>query len=370
MARKRIVYVVSHIHKSLSFEWVAKELKNDFDLSFVLLNPSSSYMEDFLISEHVEVKRIRYRGKRDFIAAFFRVFFFFLIKRPDVVHAHLFDAQLIGLTSAWLTSVNERIYTRHNSNYHHVYHPNAVRYDIWSNSMATKIISISQATDFSLLQLEKVPSSKVVKIPHGFDLNFFHTVPWFRTREILEKWKISNEHPIVGVVARHIEWKGIQYIVQAFEKFLAEYPSAQLVLANAVGPYSQRINELLKPIKNHVILIPFEEDIAALYSTFDIYIHTPIDSICEAFGQTYVEALAAGVPSVFTLSGIAAEFIENERNALVVDFKNTESIFLAIIRLWRDAQLRDLLIENGRNDIISHFDIRIMLNSLRTLYDN
>jgi hypothetical protein len=56
----------------------------------------------------------------------------------------------------------------------------------------------------------------------------------------------------------------------------------------------------------------------------------PIDDTIEAFGQTYIEALISGVPSVFTLSGVASEFIENGKNALVVDYKNSEQISVAI----------------------------------------
>ncbi len=318
MKQKHIVYIVSQVHKSLAFEWIASGLKSNYKLTFILLNATSSSLEDFLIGQSIEVKRFSYRGKQDFLFTFLKTFFYLLFKRPQIVHTHLLDAQLIGLTAAWLTGINRRIYTRHNSNYHHVYHPRGVRFDVWSNRMATKIISISQATDQTLLELEHVPLSKVVKISHGFDLNVFTEVFLERTEQIRKKWQIQKHHPVVGIIARHIEWKGIQFIIPAFQKFLNENPNAFLVIANASGPYHNAIKELLKSIPtDRVILIPFEEDVAALYSVFDFYVHTPVDPICEAFGQTYVEALAAGIPSVFTLSGIAAEFIQHDRNALV-----------------------------------------------------
>ena len=370
MKQKHIVYIVSHVHKSLAFEWIATGLKNNYKLTFILLNASSSALEDFLIQHHIEVKRISYRGKQDFPLAFIKAFFFLLFKRPQIVHAHLFDAQLIGLTAAWLTGIRKRIYTRHNSNYHHVYHPRGVRFDLWSNRMATRIISISEATNKTLLQLEHVSLSKIVKIPHGFELNVFTQVPSERTELIREKWKIQRTRPVVGIIARHIEWKGIQFIIPAFQKFLNENPSACLLLANASGPYHDVILELLKSIPNdRIILIPFEEDVAALYSVFDLYIHTPIDPICEAFGQTYVEALAAGLPSIFTLSGIAAEFILHNQNALVVEFKDSEGIYLALEHLWNDNELRKRLAEKGRQDVFSQFGVEHMLTSLKRLYD-
>lgn len=322
------------------------------------------------MKHQIDVKRITYRGKRDFVLAFFKIFFFLLFKRPRIVHAHLLDAQLIGLTAAWLIGIKKRIYTRHSSNYHHAYHPEGVKFDVWSNRLATNIISISQATDATLLQLEKVPPSKIVKISHGFDLNVFVQVPASRVDLIKTKWHIPADGPIIGVIARHIEWKGIQFIIPAFKKFRERYPSACLVLANASGPYHETLLKMLFGIpKDRIILIPFEEDIAALYPVFDIYVHTPIDPICEAFGQTYCEALAAGVPSIFTLSGIAAEFINHEENALVVDFQNSEAIYEGLINLTENPELRSRLIRIGRQDVFLRFGLESMMNSLKKLYD-
>ena len=101
---------------------------------------------------------------------------------------------------------------------------------------------------------------------------------------------------------------------------------------------------------------------------FDVYVHVPIDAELEAFGQTYVEALAAGIPSVFTRSGVAREFIRHEHNALLVDFQNAEQVYQAIGRLLTDAVLRDTLIKNGREDIKVPFSLETMMNKLEKLY--
>lgn len=368
--KKKIVYIVSNINKALSFEWIASEIKSNYQLCFILLNPSMSILEGFLIRNKVEVKRIRYRGKKDLVSAFFKTLFFLLYKRPQIVHVHLIDAQLIGLTAAKTAGIRKRIYTRHNSNYHHVYHPQGVCLDLWSNRMATHIISISQATDYTLLRLEAAPPSKIIKIPHGFSLDIFDNVEEEQRIRVREKWLISEQKPVIGVIARHIEWKGIQFIIPAFKRLLKEYPKASLVLANADGPYNDIILKLIQTIPaDRLVIIPFEEDVAALYSTFDLYIHTPVDSLCEAFGQTYIEALAANVPSIFTLSGIAKEFIEDNRNAIVVEYKNSESIYQAIIKILNDSELRRRLVRNGKKDVLSHFNIEPMLKALKNLYD-
>ena len=368
--KKKVFYIASHVQKSLAFEWIAKELKNDYQIIFILLNPDHSALELFLNNHGITFQRILYRSKKDFLTAFVKIFYYLLKHRPQVIHAHLIDAQLLGLTVAWFLRIRSRIYTRHTSNFHHIYKPHGVKYDRWSNRLATNIVSVSQATDRTLLELEKVPQEKVIRIPHGFELNEFYDVSVDRIDRVRSKWGIPIAKPIVGVIARHIEWKGIQYIIPAFKVFLQLHPEACLILANTSGPYHKTILKLLQDIpEQNVILIPFEEDVAALYKLFDLYVHAPVDSMCEAFGQTYVEALASGVPSVFTLSGIAAEFIEHKKNAWVVKFKNKEEIYLALTELWHNENLRKVLIENGLRSVKPRFSIQFMVTALRSLYD-
>jgi glycosyltransferase involved in cell wall biosynthesis len=366
---KHVMYIISHVHKSLAFEWIAQGLKNKYRLTFVLLNPDKSPLEQFLIENNVAVKRINYRGKRDFMMAWIKLVWLLLNQRPFVIHAHLYDAQLIGLTAAWCLAIDRRIYTRHTSNYHHIYAPKGVKFDKLSNWLATGIVSISGATDETLLKLENAKAAKVVKIPHGFDLDIFSSVATTRVESIREKWNIKRSNPVIGVVARHIEWKGVQYVIPAFEQLLKLYPHACLVLANAGGPYHEELKALWKkiPIEN-ICIIPFEEDIASLYRCFDLYVHVPVDNLCEAFGQTYVEALAAGVPSVFTLSGIAPEFIKHMENAWVVDYKNSIQIYEALKTLLSSEILREQFQVRGKVSVAA-FTISAMIKRLEHLYD-
>jgi glycosyltransferase involved in cell wall biosynthesis len=370
MQNKKVFYVVSLVHKSLAFEWIATSLRKSSDLTFILLNPDDSEFQQFLFAKNVRVIRINFSGKRDILKTFFRLCLIFAREKPDVVHTHLVDATWMGITAAWFTRIPMRIYTRHNSTLHHVYYPSAVKYDRFVNKLATQIISISQATDFVLLNMENVPVKKLRKIEHGFHLELFSDPKTEKVKLMGDKWTIRTQGPCIGVIARHIEWKGIQYIIPAFQQFLGLYPDAQLVMANAAGPYHKKITEMLKdiPSRNYV-QIPFEEDIASLYPLFHIYVHTPVDSTCEAFGQTYVEALAAGIPSIFTLSGIAAEFIEHKQSAWVVDFENTDQILAGMKQLWTNELLRRQLIENGRNKVFSKFTFEPMMDALNKLYN-
>ena len=367
--QKKITYIISSIEKALAFEWICESLdKEKFTLNFILLNPGNSPLEDFLRENQIPVRRIIFRGKKDLPVAIFSIIRILLQTKPDIVHTHLFFANIAGLAAAWICRVPKRIYTRHHSTYHHVYHPGSVKYDRFTNYLATDIVAISKTVEEVLVEMERVKRNKITVIPHGFRIEDFRNVATDEVNGLHEKYNATGRHPVVGVISRYTEWKGIQFILPAFKKLLGKYPDALLLLANADGDYSEAIKSLLNklPVKSFAE-IRFENNIFALYKLFDVYVHAPVDNSSEAFGQTYVEALASGIPSVFTLSGIAKEFILDRKNALVVPHKNSDAVYFAIDELLSDRQLAASLIANGKKDVEA-FQLINMILSLEKLY--
>lgn len=370
MRASKVTYIVSDIHKALAFEWIAQSLDaHQFSLSFILLNPGPSALEDYLRQHAVPVHRITYRGKKDFAKALMQLVLLLRKLGTQAVHCHFFDASLLGLSAAWLAGVKKRIYTRHYSTFHHEYFPKGVYYDRFINRLATNIVSISGVVSRTLTHLEGVKESKVHLVHHGFNLAAFTSPSPDRVEALRRKYLPEGNAPVIGVISRYFELKGIQYIIPAFKRLLGTYPGAKLLLANAVGNYSAQIKTLLAqlPLGSYTE-IPFEEEIAALYQLFHVFIHVPINEHTEAFGQIYVEALAAGIPSVFTRSGVAAEFIEHGRNAWVVPFQDEEALYRAMCGLLADEPLRRRVITQGREDVLDRFALQNMISALETLY--
>lgn len=369
--KKRVVYIISKIDKAIAFEWIINsELTKKYELEFILLNSKSgASVEQYCFKNNIACKTIKLKSKKSYPRIILQLFWYFVRQRPSVVHTHLMDANLCGLTAAKLAFVKKRIYTRHHSTYHHEYFPKAVKWDLYSNWLATKIIAISTNVKNTLNDLEKRGSKKVVVIPHGFHLENFKTIDSEKQAILKQKYSISNNSFVVGVIARQTYWKGIQYIIPAFKEFLTLFPNAQLMLFNASGEYKAKIDKLLQTLpKNSYQSVVFEPDIEALYHIFDIYIHVPINKNIEAFGQTYIEALASGTPSIFTLSGIANDFVIHEENALVVPYMDSKAIFEAMKKLKSNPSLREKLAENGMNSL-TPFSFQYMIQKLIALYD-
>lgn len=368
---KKLVYVISNISQASTFEWTAaSRIRDDFDLSFVLLNPGPSRIEETLKSLGVPVLRLKYQGKRDLPRTVRALIRHFRTIRPDIVHAHLMDASLAALTAAQLAGVKRRIHTRHHSNLHHAHYPHAVYYDRFVNRLSTEIVATCKNVVRVLRDLDRAPSGKIRLIHFGFDLLPFERVTDDRVAILRAKYRLSDKSPVIGVIARYMEYKGLQDVIPAFERVLKAHPAAVLFLANTTGKeYAREVRDLLSRLpEGSYREVEFESDFAALYQLFDVFVHAPIDEISEAFGQVYVEALAARRPSVFTLSGVASEFVEHDKNALVVRHRDADGIRAAIERLLSDPGLGQRLATQGARDVSRIFPLASMIDNLSRLY--
>ncbi|HTK38453.1 MAG TPA: glycosyltransferase family 4 protein [Pyrinomonadaceae bacterium] len=366
----KVVLIISDIDKAIGFEWITENIdRSKFDLTFILLNSKPSYLAQYLRRIKVPCHELIFRGRSDMPISLWRVVNILRKEKADVVHTHLFSANVIGHVAARILNIKKRIYTRHSTNENRIYY-NKQWVDRVVNSLATDIIAISENVKNVLIQEENVSPGKISLIHHGFDLERFITVPAEEIAELRAKYNPTNRSPAIGVVARYSHWKGIQYIVPAFKRVLQQYPNALLLLANAKrGDFKDEIALLLSDLpEGSYHEIEFEHNLFALYHLFDVYVHTPIDPELEAFGQTYVEALAAGIPSVFTNSGVAPEFIKHEQNAIVVDFQNSEQIYHAVIRLLEDDKLCSRISQNGQYDVRQMFSLEKMVSRFEELY--
>jgi glycosyltransferase involved in cell wall biosynthesis len=353
MNLKRLVYIVSEIDKSLHFEWISPLLQRNFELSFILICRPGSEIEKFLTARGIGVTVLSYGGKRDLVRVWFQVFLAIIRIRPQIVHTHLWIANLTGLTAAWLAGVEKRIYTRHHATIHHNKYPSGLKWDRLNNRIATHIIAISENVRRILLEMDKADAKKVRLIRHGFNFSYFQNVDDERISRLRKKYGISSKHhPVVGVISRFIEWKGIQYAVAAFRQLRISFPEAHLILANAHGDFEPTVDQLLSELSpTSFTKIRFEQDLAALYRLFDVFVHVPVDPESEAFGQTYVEPLIIGIPSIFTKSGIAREFVIHKKNALVVEFRSADQIYEALSHLLEDQDCQRTLIVEGKKSV-------------------
>ena len=371
----RVCYVLSGVDYSNYFLWIGEALmEKEVNISFIFLADKKPRLHSIFQKKGIQTHFISFNHNvLSYVNVLRKLISIFIRGKFNVIHSHFIHASLLSLFAAKVVGIKSRIYTRHHSTFHHDYFPHAVKYDRLINLLATEIVSISSVVSKVLESEENVDINKIHLIKHGIKLEDFRGISTQRILKVKNRYNLPNEKVIIGVISRYVSLKGHEFIIKAFKDlYLHLDGNCHLVLANAKGPYKDVIKNELDtqlPSENCYTEIQFEVDVLALYKNFDIFVHVPVNKSIEAFGQIYLEALAIGIPSVFTLSGIASDFIEDKKNALVVDYKNSGQIKRAIVSIIENKKLRDYLVRNGKESVKA-FSIERMIFSLLELYKN
>ncbi len=316
-------------------------------------------LQDLLatVTEHgLEHEHIPYRSRRDLLRAVLDARRILRNLRVDIVHGHGIEGTLIGLAAGLLSGVTDRIHTRHHATMHHEAGPwRALLADRLVNRLSTTIIATCNNVRDCLVGREGVDPAKIRVLELRLDVEGFGNVAHERIAEVRSRHSLSSTRFIVGMVSRLVWWKGVEHGIEAFAHYVDTNPDALLVLAGAVGPHREVVQTLLDTVPEcNYQIIEYEKDIGALYSTFDVLMHLPVSSGVEAWGQVYVESMAAGVPLVCTRSGIGNELLVDGTNCIVVEYRDVDSTREGLVRLASDPTLRSSIVKDARTSALRY----------------
>lgn len=248
--------------------------------------------------------------------------------RPTVLYASGQFATLIGMVTSFVARVPNRVFTRHHSNFHTFYGmKQGILADKIGNLLATKIIVVSEIVKSILILNENASPSKIRLIHNGIELDRFQK----DFRLAIDSRSLNSEVFEIGVVSRHTNLKGIEFTATAFVRILETLPNAHLTIVGAQSDSTSEILKILSAVdSSRYSFVDFTPNIPEFLSSLNLFIHVPIDPGAESFGLVYIEALAIGVPSIFTKSGILHEIPNLEKYVRVVPYMDSEAIYQAI----------------------------------------
>src|SRR5688572_22504085 len=113
---RKVCYIVSDIEKALAFEWLSIALKQKFELIFIHIGKNESALMLFL-KDH-GIRNYYVNGASPFVLQWLSVFKILRAEKPQIVHTHMWTANLIGLSTAWVLNIKKRIFTRHHAMIH------------------------------------------------------------------------------------------------------------------------------------------------------------------------------------------------------------------------------------------------------------
>lgn len=218
---------------------------------------------------------------------------------------------------------------------------------------ATALVAMTNLSKDILMREYEIKEEKISMIPHGI-----HSVPYSSNTEpqtTLNFYKKVNLLTF-GFLSKG---KGIEYVIEALPKVVAEYPDFVYKVLGVTHPnvlkeegesyrkfLIQKVREL--KISSHVHFyneyVSLDKLLRFLKDT-DIYISTSLDPN-QAVSGTLSYALGSGSPVISTPFAQARELITSE-TGILVNFKDPDSYAEAIIRFLEDPAWREQLGKNA-----------------------
>ena len=333
--KSQILAIFSDVNSSPQLVAILQELKNNGGTFRVILIGEI----ELIIAKQIkaldwDLVIIRKRGRLGSALNLLLVCFQILTYQPRVLFASGQFATAIGMFSAKLLNVPLRIFIRHHSSHHLKYR---MKLGIWSdkmaNRMATHIIAVSTLVKNVLISSEGVNCRKIRLVYNGVELAKFSNSN-INVGELSDKNPSTERLFHIGVISRLTEWKGVEYTAQAFVRLQKEFPNSRLHIVGAFSDSYFTVKDILSPIDQDLYTLKNEiSDIPNFLRGLDAFVHVPVGPDDEAFGIVYIEALASGIPCIFTRSGVLNELEDPDRYAGIVGFRNSEEIYLNLKEL-------------------------------------
>jgi glycosyltransferase involved in cell wall biosynthesis len=151
---------------------------------------------------------------------------------------------------------------------------------------------------------------------------------------------------IAGMVAIVRDKKGHEDLIEAVQPMLADRPNLHVVMAGD-GPWFNKIRNIVegKGLGDRIHLLGFRTDVPNVLRGCDFFV---LPTHQEALGQSYIEAMAAGLPVIGTDVDGVPELITHGVNGLLVPPHDIAALRAAMTRLIDNPKLRAQLGVAGR----------------------
>ena len=287
-------------------------------------------------------------------------------RQIDLLHAHLFRAELLGARAARAAGTPVVVATAHSSR---VRSPADITALAALTPSIDRLIAPSAAIATKVRAEGREGAAEITVVPNGVDSDRFSPHRSSQdTAELRAALGIPPDAFLIGVVARLEPEKGHRYLLEALPAIVNAVPSAWLLL---VGEGSQtdalraRARSLPLPARERVVFAGFQTDVEAVTQAQDVAI---LPSLREAQGLTLLEAMAARRPVVASAVGGIPETIRDGVDGLLVPPADMGALAAAIIRLARDARLRDRLAASGRRRVQEQFSVTASVRQVEAIY--
>jgi len=365
--RIKVLYLITELNiggAERVVEQLATQLsRGHYNVSVACLYDPGA-IADEITASGVPVVNLGMQSKWD-LAAAYRLFRLLRNKRIQILHSHLFHANLLAALVGRLANTPIIIATRHSIDIDGM---GRERVNRWVRSLCDAVVAVSKEVREAELQRSRTGPSKVVMIPNGVQIETFTKISQADVEALRQKLRIHPNTAVIGTVASFNEYKGHTYLIDATVRILEQLPDTKVLLVGG-GPLRSQMEDKAEALGllDYIIFTGIRQDIPRILSTLDLFV---LPSLWEGMPIVLLEAMAAGLPVVATRVGGIPEVVEHGVTGLLVPPRDPEALAQAIIALLQDRERAEAMGQAGRARVEKYFSVERMVQQTEALYED
>lgn len=284
--------------------------------------------------------------------------------RPDVVHATLPAAAILGCTAARLAGVPVTIAARRSLFFYRHDSPVLALADRYSLRFVDAVIANCEPIARSTVEVDRYPGDRVHVIENGIDCNRFRPS---RDSEVRRRLGWSSDHVVFGMIANFYRFKRHVDFLRAAAEIHRRMPLSRfLLVGRAEGAYAEA-NALRSELglDEVVAILPASAEPESAYAAMDVYVST---SETEGMSNVVLEAMACGLPVIATNVGGNPEIVTHGTTGFLVPPFTPAAIAAAGCTLVHDESLRRRFGREASLIAERRFSMERMVRAHETLY--
>ncbi len=326
---------------------------------------------DYTVGEKYEVQCLGYKfERRNYSKMFLALTSKIRSFRPQVLHAHGYDENIIASLAVKVARVPCYVIGRHYSD--HIYFlTRGLKRQVYlaaegfCNKMATRIAVPTEGVARILTDLQGVPDEKVSVIPFGLDFDKYRASTPDAPARLRAEYGLEGKY-LALVCSRLNPEKGLEYLLQAIPRVRATNNDFRLVMVGS-GSMEGELRKLCQELglEDIVQFVGWRSDAMDWIAAADLVAHP---ALCESWCQVLFESLAFAKPIIMTPVGAAPEVIGNNERGRLIPPRDSGAIADAITEFMNDRELGRSLAEAGRAYIHQNMSADVAARNYEELY--
>jgi len=281
-------------------------------------------------------------------------------ERIDLVHTHLYHANLYGRLAAWRSGV-PAIATVHNTYTRPKLHRRLINRLL--SRASSRVIAVSEDIRRDLIRYDGVRPDKIVTIPNAINIARIET-PISR-QEARQRLGIPDHVLAIGCVGRLEEQKGHRFLVEALA-ILKDIPLRVFFVGDGRLRKTLEQQAASLGVAQSTTFLGTRQDVPEILKALDLYV---MPSLWEGLSLAMLEAMAAALPVVISDVGGVSQAVGKDEYGIRVPPGNAVELARAIRSLSGDSQRRVALGARARQRVLENFSLDAMLRELAKVYD-